>query len=68
MKSESASELKRVITNSLAFLESLIAINRKVKSWDDLLVHIISERLDSNVRKDWKKSLGNSTEPQHLID
>ena len=63
MKNESSVELKRVMTDSLAPIESLEAVNRNVKHWDDLLVYIVTERFEVNLRREWEKSLGDSTEP-----
>ena len=51
-KSESSSELKRILRETFDPIDSLQSLGRPTDQWDDLLVFITASRFDSNTRKD----------------
>ncbi|CAH0729782.1 unnamed protein product, partial [Brenthis ino] len=52
--SESASEIKNLISTTSDCLESIKNIGVDVSSWDILIIHIISAKLDKDTRKAWE--------------
>ncbi|XP_043257967.1 uncharacterized protein LOC122400510 [Colletes gigas] len=60
MKTELATELKRLrdtVTSSLTALKNL---NRAVDSWDDLLVYLIAQKFSKRTRDEWNLHRGSS--------
>lgn len=51
---ESSNEIKRLITNTSECLESLSNLGVQVSSWDLIIIHIISGKLDKETRKHWE--------------
>ncbi|XP_045446386.1 uncharacterized protein LOC123654528 [Melitaea cinxia] len=52
--SESASEIKNLIYTTSDCLDSIKNIGVDVSSWDILIIHIISAKLDKDTRKAWE--------------
>lgn len=61
MKTEQASDLKRLRDNASAALAALTALKRPADQWDDLLVYIISQKFSTRTRNEWNLTRGNST-------
>lgn len=51
---ESAFEIKRLITTTVECLESISNLGVDVSSWDLIVIHIISGKLDKETRKAWE--------------
>ncbi|XP_045452957.1 uncharacterized protein LOC123662116 [Melitaea cinxia] len=54
LMSESASEIKNLICTTSDCLDSIKNIGVDVSSWDILIIHIISAKLDKDTRKAWE--------------
>ncbi|XP_066590623.1 uncharacterized protein [Prorops nasuta] len=66
LKVESAVELRRLVDEVCHSIRMLKNLDRPVDSWDDLLVVMVSERLDPVTRKAWETHMstrGLSSEP-----
>ncbi|XP_066597122.1 uncharacterized protein [Prorops nasuta] len=63
LKKESAAKLRSLLDNLNHSVRMLRNLGRPVDSWDDILVVILSERLDSTTRKSWETYL--STRGMH---
>ncbi|XP_037925671.1 uncharacterized protein LOC119660845 [Hermetia illucens] len=61
MASRTSKELNTVINTVTEVLNSLRALGSPVQHWDQLLVHLITHRLDLQTREDWELTLGSST-------
>ncbi|XP_066590773.1 uncharacterized protein [Prorops nasuta] len=57
LKKESAAKLRGLLDNLNHSVRMLRNLGRPVDSWDDILVVILSERLDSTTRKSWETFL-----------
>ena len=55
---ESSSELKRLIDGTVGSRGALEQLQRPVKEWDDLLVHLTVLKLDSATRRAWETHWG----------
>ncbi|XP_018342248.1 PREDICTED: uncharacterized protein LOC108748519 [Trachymyrmex septentrionalis] len=51
-------------------LKHLRALERPIKHWDDLIVHMITSRLDHKTRRDWEVTIKKNEIPtlKHLIE
>lgn len=63
MNKESASEMEQLYTNITQTYRTLETLQRPVQAWDDFLVFIAVQRLDSESVKAWEHHLGLSKEP-----
>ncbi|XP_011879680.1 PREDICTED: uncharacterized protein LOC105568544, partial [Vollenhovia emeryi] len=63
MTKESASEMEILYTNIMEIYRTLETLQRPVASWDDFLVFIAVQRLDSDSVKAWEYHLGPSKDP-----
>ncbi|XP_011877666.1 PREDICTED: uncharacterized protein LOC105567409, partial [Vollenhovia emeryi] len=63
MTKESASEMETLYTNIMEIYRTLETLQRPVASWDDFLVFIAVQRLDSDSVKAWEHHLGPSKDP-----
>lgn len=63
MKSESVSDLKRILQCVVTTVGSLESIERPIKSCEDLFVHMIVELLDPRSRRNWEDLVGGTSEP-----
>ena len=70
MISESANELKRVYTEIISPIDSLRTLGRTdADLGNDLIVHLIVQQFEGTTKKDWKKSLDNTTDvPSTLVE
>ncbi|CAL1672328.1 unnamed protein product [Lasius platythorax] len=62
MKTEQASDLKRLRDNASAALAALTNMTRPVEQWSDLLVYIIFQKFSPRTRNEWNLTRGNSNE------
>ncbi|XP_036140647.1 uncharacterized protein LOC118644911 [Monomorium pharaonis] len=60
---ESARDLERLYNELTDLYRSFETLNRPIETWDDFLVFIAVEKLDSESVKVWEQHLGSSTEP-----
>lgn len=63
MTRESASEMEQLYSNITQIYRTLETLQRPVETWDDILVFIAVQRLDSESVKVWEQNLGSSKEP-----
>ncbi|XP_075157882.1 uncharacterized protein LOC142231148 [Haematobia irritans] len=54
--------IKRLLDSARECLSSLDNLGVDTGSWDPLLIHLLSQKLDLLTRKDWEQSLRSSTE------
>lgn len=60
---ESASDLEGLYTSIMQIYRTLETLQRTVDKWDDFLVFIAVQRLDSESVKFWEQHLGSTKEP-----
>ncbi|XP_076232907.1 uncharacterized protein LOC143178258 [Calliopsis andreniformis] len=58
---ETAQELRSLLKKVNVAVQSLRNLKRPVDSWDDILVFLVSERLDASTQKAWELQLGTKT-------
>ncbi|XP_043474382.1 uncharacterized protein LOC122506332 [Leptopilina heterotoma] len=63
ISAKSASDLNTLLTTTTEALNALKALNAPVDSWDLVLVHFTTRRLDSQTREAWENKQGSRTEP-----
>ncbi|XP_077270667.1 uncharacterized protein LOC143901909 [Temnothorax americanus] len=63
MTKENASELRQITDGATRHVQALTALKRPINAWDDLLVYIISSKLDTNTSREWESSLEDSELP-----
>ncbi|XP_070510399.1 uncharacterized protein [Cardiocondyla obscurior] len=63
MQRESAMDLRRISDGSSRHIQALKAMKLPTDSWDDLLIYLISSKLDSITLKEWRKSLTDDALP-----
>ncbi|XP_067210840.1 uncharacterized protein [Linepithema humile] len=63
MTKESAKELENLYTTVNQLLKSLETMGRPVAHWDDILVFVITQRLDLDTLKAWEHHLGGERDP-----
>ncbi|KYN17844.1 hypothetical protein ALC57_09837 [Trachymyrmex cornetzi] len=63
MTKELAGELERLYTSIMQIYRSLENLQRPVSHWDDFLIFIAVQRLDSETVKTWEQLLGSTKEP-----
>ncbi|XP_011871024.1 PREDICTED: uncharacterized protein LOC105563753, partial [Vollenhovia emeryi] len=68
LKSESASELRKLYHCVLNTVSSLEGIERPITSGEDLFVHLVVELLDARSRREWEASMSDTTEPPSYDD
>lgn len=61
MCTESAQGIKNLISNSSDCLESIKNLGVDVSSWDILIIHVISGKLDKETKKAWELSVSSDT-------
>lgn len=57
MVKENAAELKAIADGTMKHLRSLKALERPTEHWDDVMVYILSSKLDPTSTRKWKNSL-----------
>lgn len=62
--------LRRLIDNVLKHLRALKSLQRLINHWDDLLIHIITSRLDYKTSRAWEATLkkGDFPNTKQLLD
>ena len=60
---ESANDLETLLNNVNQSLGALEGLGVKVEQWNEVLVYLVSRKLDSSSIKEWEKKLGSSKEP-----
>ena len=63
VNTESSKDLKQLLDGTVEAVRALENLGRPVEHWNDWLVFITANRLDSTTRKDWEDSLCVSTDP-----
>lgn len=63
MTKESAQEMEQLYTNIMQIYRTLETLQRPINTWDDFLVFITVQRLDSESVKAWEHHLGSSKDP-----
>ncbi|XP_026828429.1 uncharacterized protein LOC113562648 [Ooceraea biroi] len=63
MVKENSKELRQISDGACRHILALKALKRPVDYWDDLLVYILSSKLDSVTAKEWQSSLKNGEIP-----
>ncbi|XP_029055099.2 uncharacterized protein LOC114882378 [Osmia bicornis bicornis] len=57
MTRENARELRHIADGAAKHVRALRALKRPTDSWDDLLIYILTNKLDSVTRREWQASL-----------
>ncbi|XP_071642942.1 uncharacterized protein [Temnothorax longispinosus] len=57
MSRENACELRQIADGGSRHVRALQALKRPISHWDDLLVHILSSKLDAVTMREWQNSL-----------
>ncbi|XP_011702560.1 PREDICTED: uncharacterized protein LOC105458737 [Wasmannia auropunctata] len=68
LKSESASELRKLYHGVINTVGSLESIGRPITRGEDLFVHLIAELLDSRSRREWENTISETTDPPSYSD
>ncbi|XP_011264271.2 uncharacterized protein LOC105256226 [Camponotus floridanus] len=63
MTKESANEMEQLYTGIMQIYRTLETLHRPVETWDDFLVFLAVQRLDSESVKAWEHHLGPSKDP-----
>ncbi|EZA62820.1 hypothetical protein X777_01850 [Ooceraea biroi] len=63
MSKENASDLRQIADGAARHVHALKALKRPTDSWDDLLVYILSSKLDPATVREWQSSLTGSDLP-----
>jgi len=63
MTRENAVKLRRLSDNATKHLHALQALKRLTMHWDDLLVHLLTLKLDSLTLREWRTSLAGNELP-----
>jgi len=70
MTRENAVELRRLSDSATKYLHALQTLKRPTMHWDDLLVHLLTSKLDSLTLREWRISLAGNELPslKQLLD
>lgn len=60
MNKENVSELRQIADGASKHIHALRALNRPTAHWDDLLVYVLSAKLDALTLREWQTSLTGS--------
>nr|XP_049703353.1 uncharacterized protein LOC126056028 [Helicoverpa armigera] len=66
LTSESAFGLKELIDNTNDCLKALVNLGIDVKTWDIIVIHIITLKLDPESRKQWEFNITSNNSPEEL--
>ena len=61
MTTNSHSEVRRILNETLSSLDALTSMNRSTHYWSDIIVHMLVNNMDKSTRLDWEKSLGRTS-------
>ncbi|XP_018371752.1 PREDICTED: uncharacterized protein LOC108766753 [Trachymyrmex cornetzi] len=56
-------QLRTLLSNALKHLRALKALERPVDTWDDLIIHLISSKLDPVTKREWETSRTDNSIP-----
>jgi hypothetical protein len=62
IENRSAKELNDLLNTTSEAVNALRALDSPVDQWDQLLVHLLVQKLDIRTREDWEFSLGTNTD------
>nr|XP_022908846.1 uncharacterized protein LOC111420154 isoform X2 [Onthophagus taurus] len=63
VKSDSSSELKRLVGEIKEAFGALKVLKCPIQHWDYILVYLIVRKLDTDAVKEWERSIGNHRDP-----
>ncbi|XP_071055027.1 uncharacterized protein [Onthophagus taurus] len=63
VKSDSSSELKRLVGEIKEAFRALKVLKCPIQHWDYILVYLIVRKLDTDAVKEWERSIGNHRDP-----
>lgn len=63
MKTESVSELRKILYSASSTASTLESIGRPIMSNEDFFVFTVMELLDVHTRREWENSINNSPNP-----
>jgi len=56
-KENAFDDLRQIADGAARHIQALKALKRPTDSWDDLLVYLLSSKLDAHTTRDWQRSL-----------
>lgn len=63
-KKENNSELRQLLNVTTKHINALKAFKRSVESWDDLIMHILGNKLDTVTFRDWENMFSDHELPR----
>ncbi|XP_024886131.1 uncharacterized protein LOC112463789, partial [Temnothorax curvispinosus] len=57
MNKENISELRQITDGASRHIQALKALKRPTHNWDDLLIYLLSSKLDAVTSREWRRSL-----------
>ncbi|XP_011883660.1 PREDICTED: uncharacterized protein LOC105570820 [Vollenhovia emeryi] len=63
MTKENSTGLRRFSDGATRHIQALQALKRPTQHWDDIIVHVLSSKLDTLTLREWQASLGGSDPP-----
>ncbi|XP_070527747.1 uncharacterized protein [Cardiocondyla obscurior] len=63
LQRENALDIRRMCDSVLRHMRALTSLKCKADSWDDLIIYILSAKLDPTTQREWQNSLIGSTLP-----
>lgn len=67
MKFESATSIKELIDTTSDCLSALKALEVDVSTWDIIIIHIVSSKLDTETRKQWELNVSNVSNSENEL-
>ncbi|XP_011687034.1 PREDICTED: uncharacterized protein LOC105449476 [Wasmannia auropunctata] len=68
LSKENHLKLRQLVDGDLKHLRALKTIGRPIDSWDDVLLHVVTGKLDTTTNKEWENSLtGNDIPTWHML-
>lgn len=65
MTKENLGELRQIVDGATKHIQALEALKRPTSQWDDLLVNILSSKLDTLTLREWQTSLTGTDPPTY---
>lgn len=62
MRSVSSTEVKRILSEVVTTVKFLRVLGRNTEGWSDILVFILTSKMDHKTRRDWERQLGKTTQ------
>ncbi|XP_011884052.1 PREDICTED: uncharacterized protein LOC105571188 [Vollenhovia emeryi] len=63
MNKENSAELRQIADGAMRHVHALKALGRPTAHWDDLLIYILSNKLDARTSREWQSSLNTTDLP-----